>query len=128
LVWNYRSKYKNKRTELAGYSFASKGESGLFLFLKAMEQGGEISELRTQETVYLSRARIIYKPDFSFLKDGIKEYAEYKGFETPEWRIKRRLWMSYGPGTLYIYKGNCNLHETLTPEINSDEPIQTSNK
>lgn len=120
MAWPKTNKYRNKKVELAGYSFASKAESDLFLHLKSMEQAGEITELKCQQTVYLSRARIIYKPDFSYFRDGVKEYAEYKGFETSDWRIKRKLWMFYGPGVLYIYKGSCKLYETIVPDLEGE--------
>lgn len=115
-----KNKYKNKRVELAGRSFASMGESSLFLYLKALEQNNEITELKCQVTVYLSRAKIMYKPDFSFIKNGTLEFAEYKGFETDSWLIKKKLWKYYGPGLLYIYKGNNKLVEIITPEIDQN--------
>jgi len=46
-------------------------------------------------------------------------WVEFKGFETASWRIKRKLWLHYGPGPLEIYKKGNNgvkLTETLTPK------------
>jgi hypothetical protein len=56
--------------------------------------------------VDLTDARILYKPDFKFTRGGKEVWAECKGFETAIWRIKKRLWKFYGPGTLEIYKVN----------------------
>lgn len=98
---------------------ASKLEAALYNLLKLREMAQELTELKTQVQVYLTRARIIYKPDFSYYEGGILTYAESKGFETPEWRIKRRLWKCYGPGKLLVYKGSYKrlyLHETIIPE------------
>jgi hypothetical protein len=102
-------------------SFASVGEAGCYDYLRALEQAGEIEILQTQASVYLTAARILYKPDFRILdrKLHCEVWVEYKGFETPEWRIKRRLWEYYGPGPLRIYKGagrNFRLHEKILPK------------
>lgn len=105
--WGKKPKYGAKRVSHAGYSFHSKGEAGLFDLLKLMEKAGELSDIKTQDVVYLTEARIMYKPDFRVLtKAGETEWHEYKGFETPEWRIKRRLWIAYGPGKLHVWKGS----------------------
>lgn len=127
MMWapRLKSKYGAKPTKHAGYSFASKGEAGCFDMLSLLEKAGKIRDIKTQVTVYLTRARIIYKPDFQFEDLDLSEtvYAEYKGFETPEWRIKRRLWMHYGPGRLRIYKGRMNLVEEIIPETNEESWI-----
>jgi hypothetical protein len=112
------NKYKSKRVDYDYHNFASKLEASLYQWLKLREKNGEISDIRSQETVYLTKARIIYKPDFSYTDNKTKEriYAESKGIETPEWRIKRRLWQHYGVGKLEVYKGkydNFKLSETL---------------
>lgn len=122
-MWRGRSKnkYGNTKVSHAGQSFASKGEAGLYDFLKLLEMAGEIRGLKSQVYVYLTKARIAYIADFSYerVATGQVEYAEYKGFETPEWRIKRRLWEYYGPGDLLVYKASSRgpvLKETLKPK------------
>ena len=115
------SKYKNKRVEYLNYSFASHGEYECFAHLKLLEKAGEISVDKVQDNVYLTKARIHYKPDFkcTHLKTNEPFWVEFKGFETPTWRIKRKLWLHYGPGPLEIYKKGNNgvkLTETLTPK------------
>jgi hypothetical protein len=117
-----KGKYGAKKVERAGYSFASKLEASLFGLLRLREMAGEISELKTQASVYLTDARILYKPDFSYLENGVEQFAESKGFETSDWRIKRRLWGCYGPGPLHIWKGSAARlahHETITPKKTS---------
>ena len=121
MSWARKPKYKNKKVERAGYSFASKLEASLFDFLKLREAAGEIRDIQLQDTVYLTAARIIYKPDYKFfeIEENDFAWAESKGFETSDWRIKRRLWLSYGPGKLYIYKGTAArlvLDEILIPK------------
>lgn len=58
-----------------------------------------------QPKVYMTDARILYKPDFKCFdsKEGISFYVEAKGFETAVWKIKKRLWREYGPARLEIY-------------------------
>lgn len=99
-----------------GISFASKAEAALYQVLKLRESQGEIEDIKCQVQVYLTEAKILYKPDFSYTKNGKTIWAEFKGFETAVWRIKRRLWKHYGPGPLEVYKGsskNVFLFETI---------------
>lgn len=71
-----------------------------------MQQNGLIRDLECQVSVYLTDAEILYKPDFKFfdLEANEEVHGEAKGVETAEWRIKRRLWMHYGPTKLRVYK------------------------
>ena len=113
-----RNKYGAKKVEYAGYSFSSGLERSLFEWLKLREANGEIKDIKCQESVYMTNARILYKPDFSYVDVVTNEkiFAESKGFETDVWRIKRRLWAFYGEGKLEVYKGksgNFYLHETI---------------
>lgn len=122
MMWRRNNaKYGNKRVESAGFSFASKGEAACHEMLQMRELAKEIRILQRQCQVYLSDAKILYKPDFKIeeLATGKTVWVEYKGFETPEWRIKRRLWLAYGPGELQIWKGSgrrLTLFETLIPK------------
>lgn len=124
--WTRGHKYKAKATTIAGYSFQSKGEAKLFELLKLRELAGEISDIQVQDHVYLTRARILYIPDFKFFDHGLGDFswAEFKGIELPQYRIKRRLWMHYGPGILTVWKENRQglfVHETIKPKGKSDE-------
>jgi predicted nuclease of restriction endonuclease-like RecB superfamily len=117
--FNMTNKYNAKRVNYDIHSFASQLERSVFVFLQAREKMKEISDLRCQESVYLTKARILFKPDFSFIENGIKIFAEAKGFCTAEYNIKRRLWKFYGEGPLEVYKGTANnfvLSETIIPE------------
>lgn len=114
------AKYGAKRTELAGRSFASKLEASVYALLLLREKAGEIAEIECQVQVALTAAGIIYKPDFRFIRtaDARACFAEAKGFETPEWRIKLRLWKVYGLGPLELWKGSAArpvLVDTINP-------------
>lgn len=117
------NKFGNKKVKgQEGHSYDSRAEAALHALLLLRERGGEIRSLAHHPgTVFLSAARIQYRPDFTWIEEesGQQTWGEMKGFETPEWRIKRRLWLAYGPGKLEVWKGSAArpfLHETLIPE------------
>ena len=112
-----------KRMQLDGHSFQSGGEAACYSYLKLLEKAGELEVVQVQDHVKLTDAHIVYIPDFK-IKNLITneiEWAEFKGFETDVWKIKKRLWEYYGPGILKIYKQRSNktiiLHETVIPKI-----------
>jgi hypothetical protein len=122
LNWAYRGpkKFGNKKVELDGYSFASKLEAALYGMLKMRQAAGEIRTIEVQAQVYLTDAKILYKPDFFCERiDGSIFYAEAKGYQDQKWPIKKRLWASYGPAPLEIWKGTHVrpvLVETIVPK------------
>lgn len=101
-------KYRNQKVTYEGHSFASKLEAAVFQILKLRQTAKEIEIVKHQDHKYLSQARIQYIPDFKIFDYRVNDFVwvEAKGFETPEWRIKKRLWSFYGPGRLEIYKGS----------------------
>jgi predicted nuclease of restriction endonuclease-like RecB superfamily len=58
-----------------------------------------------QPKIYLSGAKILYKPDFLIEENGKLIYVDVKGFTTPIFAIKKRLWKFYGPSILRIVTG-----------------------
>lgn len=112
------NKYSNVKVERDGYSFASKLEAAVYGILKLRERAGELRVIRTQARVSLTDAGIVYMPDFECEDENGIFYCEAKGMETPEWRIKLKLWRFYGPGRLEIWKGSAAkpfLDEIVTP-------------
>lgn len=105
-LYKKEHKYKAKKEDLDGYSFPSKGHAACYGMLKLLQRACEIKILQVEDHVYLSDARILYIADFRIfdLKINREAWCEFKGFETPEWRLKRKLWITYGPGPLRIYK------------------------
>lgn len=115
------NKFHAERVQHEGRSFASKGERDCYNYLKLLEKAGEIDSIECQVTVALTKAQVKMIPDFRFwdLKLGEQVYGEYKGFETPEWMLKKKLWRIYGPGRLRIYRGSGNriqLVEEIIPK------------
>lgn len=117
-----KSKYKNEKAEhSSGRIFDSKLERSRYHELLLLEKEGQIRELECQVQVYLSDADILYKPDFKYFDVDLDDYVheDVKGMETSVWRIKRRLWMAYGPTVLRVLAGsigNIKLKEELRPK------------
>lgn len=56
-----------------------------------MEQAGEVVGIFRQVPLHLAPG-VTYRMDFLvFYSDGTAEGIEVKGFETPEWKIKKKL-------------------------------------
>lgn len=109
-----------KKVTHAGMNFGSKLEAAVYDILLLRERAGELAEIKTQQHVYLTAARIDYIADFSFWchRTNAQVWCEAKGIETPVWRIKRRLYKHYGPGALEVWQGNYRkpfLKETIVP-------------
>lgn len=116
-------KFGNKRTAVAGYSFASRLEADVFLYLKQLEHCGELRGVRVQVPVEMTDANIKLIVDFGAIHvpSGEYRYYEAKGLVTPVYAIKRRLWKAgYGPGHLEVWvrsgKSGLKLFETLIPK------------
>lgn len=131
------AKYNNRKTEVHGRIFDSQGEAECYLVLKAMEQKGEIKILGFQDKVYLTRAKILMKPDFAILNRtipgwlGLPEWIEFKGKELSSYCIKRRLWKFYGPGPLRIFKkvqGRISEVERIVPKQIVEIPTKGKTK
>lgn len=120
-MWGKGRKFRNNKIEHAGFRFDSKLEKAVFEILKLQERANEISELKHHPgTVFLTDARIQYRPDFRFKShpSGDMVYAEAKGYPDSKWAIKKKLWLFYGPAQLIIYGGtwhNPQIIEIITP-------------
>lgn len=120
-TWQKRTKFKNTKVQTAGRSFDSKLEAAGYQLLLLREKAGEIRNIRQQVSVYLTLARIRYVADYAFedVSTGGTIHCEFKGFKTPVWALKRRLYEWYGPGPLEVYEGshaNPKLTEIIIPK------------
>lgn len=102
------NKYNAKKTSVDGIVFDSKVESEYYLYLKK-----EKAHFSCQPKVHLSKALILYRPDFAIYinekKIGVKYFVDVKGSkrtETKEFRLKKRLWKHYGTAPLHLVKSN----------------------
>lgn len=91
----FGNKYRAKRQEFNGVSYHSKKEAGYAHELALRKASGDIRGWERQVKISLdvSGKHITnYIIDFVIEhNDGRREYVEVKGFETPEWRMKWRL-------------------------------------
>lgn len=103
-----------------GHSHRSKLEASVCATLYLRKRAGEFREILVEQSVYLTEARIQYVVDFSCETPGGQLiYVEAKGFETQTWRTKLKLWESYGPAPLEIWKGTAYrpmLWKTVKPK------------
>lgn len=90
------SKYRNRKTVVDGITFDSAIEARRYSVLKMLSMAGDISDLRLQPSYNLEAhgAKICaYRADFEY-RDCITGEAiteDVKGFETPEFKLKRKL-------------------------------------
>ena len=105
LPYNTRFKFKKsskfgaKKTVVDGITFDSKWESERYGQLKAMERGGIVTdlELQVKYDIVINDIKICkYIADFVYKEESpdgkIKEIVEdAKGFETPEFKLKKKL-------------------------------------
>jgi hypothetical protein len=89
------NKYRAKKQEYDGKYYHSKGEAAYAQELDWRKKAGEIQSWERQVKIDLRVNGIHicnYYIDFRVtLKDGTVQYHEYKGVETPDWRIKWNL-------------------------------------
>lgn len=91
----YGSKFGAKKQEFNGILYHSKKEAGFAAELDLRKKAGDIKDIQRQVKIDLcvNGYHITnYFIDFVIEhNDGTKEYVEVKGFETPEWKLKWKL-------------------------------------
>lgn len=109
------NKYLNKKTTIDGIVFDSKKEAQFYLYLKAKQEEGAISNLRMQvsyelipavwreETIHLKtkdkvvkkqiQRAITYKADFVYTDNstGTEVVMDVKGMRTKEYKLKAKM-------------------------------------
>lgn len=104
MIWN-RPKYGNKKTEVDGIKFDSKKEALRYGELRILEMGGVIHNLKLQPTFKLIVGGLPickYRADFAYLEDGIETVEDVKGFKTPEYKLKAKLFRALHPDIKFI--------------------------
>jgi hypothetical protein len=91
----FGNKFGAKRQEYGGKQYHSKKEAGYAAQLDLRVRAGDIKSWARQKRISLdvNEHHIAdYYIDFVVThNDGSIEYVEVKGFETPEWRMKWKL-------------------------------------
>lgn len=90
-----RLKYGNRRTEFRAKEYDSALEARVARDLRFRQLAGELIDVKRQVTIPLNahgQHICNYRIDFVVIrKDGITEYVEAKGYPTPYWRLKWKL-------------------------------------
>ena len=110
--FNKSSKFGAKKTIVDGITFDSKWESERYGQLKAMERGGIVTdlELQVKYDIVINDIKICkYIADFVYKEESpdgkIKEIVEdAKGFETPEFKLKKKLMKAVHNIDIYLSK------------------------
>lgn len=91
----YGNKFGNIKQEVNGIVYHSKKEAGYAHDLNMRKVAGEIKDWERQVKISLDVGKYHicnYYIDFMVMhNDDRVEYVEVKGFETPEWRLKWKL-------------------------------------
>lgn len=102
-AWRGASKYRSKRCECDGRTFASKRERDYYLVLKRRLADGEIKSFSCQYSFSLLPALkegqvVVYRLPLRYIADfvvtypdGRMEVVDVKGFKTDVYLIKKRL-------------------------------------
>ena len=102
------SKYGNKLVTVNGLTFQSQAEARRYGELKLLERAEKITDLRVHPSFLLQEGflhqghsvqPITYIADFSYTdaETGELVVEDVKGVETPEWRLKRKLFLKKYP-------------------------------
>jgi len=86
----------------------SRAEAACCSYFQLLEKGGELKIMDSQPNVFVTDAKLKIIPDWLLLysdERGLR-YADYKGCSTQSWGKNRRLWKSYGPMTMEVWKQN----------------------
>lgn len=102
---------KEERT-WQGVVYASKAEMVRAMELEALRQAGIVTKVVPQpryqlgpDTVYVADFEVTYE-------SGWVEAEDVKGFETREFKRKKKLWSKYGKCVLVIMKRECSRWKT----------------
>lgn len=109
--YGYTHKYGAKKTVVDGIKFSSKAEADRYCHLKFLERAGEIQNLRLQPAFTLQEAftasdgtkirALTYVADFQYTEQGRETVEDVKGFPTPEYKIKRKLFLAKYPEFIF---------------------------
>jgi hypothetical protein len=85
-----KHKFNAVSTVVDGIRFGSKREANYYRELMLLKKAGEVVGFFMQVPIRLPGG-IIYRMDFLvFYEDGTCKGIEVKGYETPEWKIKKK--------------------------------------
>lgn len=95
-----QSKYRSVPTEVDGHRFPSKKEANVYIGLKLLERGKQISGLTLQPRYPLvvnGHKVCTFVPDFLYFEKGKCVCGEAKGYRTQVYQIKSKLFRALYP-------------------------------
>lgn len=101
------NKFRSKKTEVDGITFASKAEAARYQTLKLELANGIISDLELQPKfpIIVDGVKVCtYIADFSYNLGGRKIVEDVKGFQTPLFKLKAKLFKIKYKIDLYLTK------------------------
>jgi hypothetical protein len=105
LQYRRTNKYKARKVTVDGVTYDSKGESLLAMEIDMLITTGQLVRMRRQVSMPLrvdGKLICTHRVDFMVeLPGGGIEVWEFKGFETPEWKLKRKLFEVCFPSIPY---------------------------
>ena len=93
-----QSKYRAVKTTIDGITFASKREARYYQIYSRLQELGQIKNLQLQTSIPFlinGKKMFTYKPDFEFDDDKGHHIIDVKGFETKEFKIKKKIIEAY---------------------------------
>lgn len=109
-MWRKRPKYGNKKTVmLDGTRMDSKGEARRYAELLLLQEQGIIERLERQVRYKLYGRGLTevcaLVVDFRYMEGATTVCEDFKGVETPSFRIKEKLFSDNYPGVLFRKSG-----------------------
>lgn len=99
------NKYRNTPTVIDGIRFPSKAEGRRYQELRMLELGKQIRDLKRQVTfaLYGKNGSPIcsYRADFTYWEGDKYVVEDRKGFETPEFKLKAKLFQDNYPDAAF---------------------------
>lgn len=87
-----QQKYRNEHCTWQGLTFDSKKEMEDYKAFKLQEASGQIRAVIRQVSFPLQGSTRRIRTDFVIVEhDGRLRFVDSKGFETPEWKLKRQM-------------------------------------
>ena len=96
--WNYarHGKFNAVRKVVNGISFASKREAARYQELLLQLAARKITDLTLQPSFKFD-CGIVYKADFSYIENQKRIYEDTKGFKTPVFNMKMKMFKHHFP-------------------------------
>ena len=88
------NKYNNQITYIDGKRFASRKEAMHFVYLRSLQDKGQIDNLQLQTSIVFKindKKIFTYKPDFEYDDDNGHHIIDVKGVQTPLFKLKKKL-------------------------------------